>query len=150
MSLLSQLSCSPLKPNEPAANDGEVAALHPFVPVWQIVVEKGVRKLQQAFVFDDEKDAEKFVARLEKLAEMENHHPVIEWKGRAVKVAWWTHVLGDIHPNDFIMASKTEGAYTSTLVGAHTATLDDVELPRLHEVSRFADAVGWRQELVEA
>src|SRR5699024_8975175 len=111
MSLLSQLSCSPLKSNEPAITDGEMAALHPFVPSWTIVREEGKRKLRQTFVFDDGKMVEGFLRHLAQLAEKENHHPVIDRDGRKVKIDWWTHSLSDLHPNDFIMASKTEGAY---------------------------------------
>lgn len=150
MSLLSQLSCSPLKLNEPSATDGELAALHPFVPAWEIVREEGIRKLRNSFAFDDEAMADQFLDHLKKLADKENHHPVIERKGHVVKVDWWTHTLEDIHPNDFIMASKTEGAYSSALVGLFGDSMASVELPRLHEIPRFSEVVGWRAELVEA
>jgi 4a-hydroxytetrahydrobiopterin dehydratase len=42
------------------------------------------------------------------LAGRENHHPslLIEW-GKAT-VNWWTHKANGLHPNDFIMAAKTD------------------------------------------
>ncbi len=43
------------------------------------------------------------------IAEQEGHHPAIltEWGGR-VTVSWWTHKIGGLHVNDFIMAAKTD------------------------------------------
>jgi len=42
------------------------------------------------------------------LADAEDHHPtlLVEW-GR-VTVSWWTHSLGGLHRNDFVMAARTD------------------------------------------
>ena len=47
------------------------------------------------------------------LAERENHHPslLIEW-GK-LTVSWWTQKANGLHPNDFIMAAKTDLIATS-------------------------------------
>jgi 4a-hydroxytetrahydrobiopterin dehydratase len=41
-------------------------------------------------------------------AETQRHHPkmVVEWG--QVNISWWTHKIGGLHRNDFVMASKTD------------------------------------------
>ena len=41
-----------------------------------------------------------------KLADEADHHPriVIEW-GK-VTIDWWTHAIGGLHRNDFVMAAR--------------------------------------------
>lgn len=41
------------------------------------------------------------------IAEKEDHHPVITIGAEKVIVKWWTHIIGNLHRNDFIMAAKT-------------------------------------------
>ena len=42
------------------------------------------------------------------IAEEENHHPAIVTEWGRVTVSWWTHKIGGLHANDFIMAAKTD------------------------------------------
>jgi 4a-hydroxytetrahydrobiopterin dehydratase len=44
------------------------------------------------------------------IAEQVNHHPVIMLEWGKVTVTWWTHVIGGLHKNDFIMAAKCDRA----------------------------------------
>lgn len=118
-------------------SDQEIAELHPFVPAWQIVAEEGIRKLRNTFLFDEEKAAELFLRYLEELSGKENHHPNVESERGRVTVSWWTHSLRDLHPNDFIMAGKTEGAYSLATVGAKGDMFTDEPLPALADVPRF-------------
>ncbi len=137
MGLLSQLSCAPLEAGETVSPDEEIAELHPLIPAWKVVRDGKVRKLQYRFLFDREQTADRFLSKLRELAEEENHHPEIRREGKDVTVEWWTHVLGGLHPNDFIMAAKTEGLYTVAKVGAAVATTTDTNLPTLYEIPRF-------------
>ena len=54
-----------------------------------------------------------FAQAITVLAEQVDHHPalLIEW-GK-VSVSWWSHDLGGLNINDFIMAAKTQQLYTS-------------------------------------
>ena len=85
----------------------EVARLLDSVPGWEIVVEGGVEQLAATFDCKDFAAALAFANRVGELAEAADHHPrvVVEW-GRA-SVRWWTHTIGGLHRNDFIMAARS-------------------------------------------
>lgn len=144
MSILSQISCTPCQAGEAVVSDEEIAALHPFIPAWKIVNEEGGRRLRNTFSFDDDDTARAFVTAVEEAARKEHHHPVLERRGNRVTIDWWTHSLRDLHPNDFIMAAKTDGAYTMTMVGAEGDMVTNEPLPTLAEVSRFRELVAHR------
>lgn len=144
MSILSQISCTPCHAGEAAVSDEEIAVLHPFIPAWKIVDEEEGRRLRNTFTFDDEETARAFVGAVDELARKEDHHPVLDRRGDRVTVDWWTHSLRDLHPNDFIMAAKTDGAYTLTVVGAEGDMVTSESLPTLAEVPRFRELVAHR------
>jgi 4a-hydroxytetrahydrobiopterin dehydratase len=52
-----------------------------------------------------------FANQISIIAEQGDHHPalLIEW-GR-VTVTWWSHSIGGLHLNDFVMAAKTDEIY---------------------------------------
>lgn len=52
-----------------------------------------------------------FTNAVGEVAEEEGHHPVIELTWGRVTVTWWTHKIGGLHQNDFIMAAKTSQLY---------------------------------------
>lgn len=137
MSILSQIACTPCQPGEPPVSDEELAELHPHVPAWEIVREDGVRKLRNTFSFDEQHHLQDFVRRLTDLAKKEGHHPHVAVKNQEVTVTWWTHALRDLHPNDFIMAGKTDGLFTLAVVGQEGDMFTDEPLPTLAEVPRF-------------
>ena len=105
------LSCTACRKGEPTVTDAEVAALQPQIPDWQLREVDGVRRLQRVFRFDDFGQALAFTNRVGEVAELEGHHPALltEW-GRTT-VTWWTHKIGGLHRNDFIMAAKTDQLY---------------------------------------
>ena len=41
----------------------------------------------------------------------ENHHPAILTEWGKVTVTWWTHKIGGLHKNDFVMAARTDQLY---------------------------------------
>lgn len=82
-------------------------ALMQELPGWEISGSDGIDRLRRVFVFGNFSDALAFTNRVGDLAERYDHHPqlITEW-GR-VTVTWWTHAIGGLHMNDFIMAAKT-------------------------------------------
>ena len=72
---------------------------------WQRV--DGTR-LEKEFSFDDFQQALAFVNRVGELAEAEGHHPVLCLSWGKVKVRLWTHKIGGLHENDFIMAARID------------------------------------------
>ena len=65
-------------------------------------------RLVRQFSFKDFAGALAFANRVAQLAEENNHHPALLVEWGKVKVSWWTHSLGGLHINDFIMAARTE------------------------------------------
>ncbi len=47
-----------------------------------------------------------FVERVAEIAEDEGHHPDFKISYRNVDVILYTHVIGGLHENDFIVAAK--------------------------------------------
>jgi len=75
---------------------------------WHIRIENKQMQVTKMFKFKNYAQAVAFTNRVAELAEQENHHPkiCIEW-GR-VSVSWWTHTLGGLFINDFIMAARCD------------------------------------------
>lgn len=88
--------------------ESERAALLTRIPDWQVVRREDIERLERVFRFGDFASALEFTNRVGGLAASEDHHPAIltEW-GRAT-VGWWTHVVGGLHRNDFVMAAQTD------------------------------------------
>lgn len=146
MSILSQISCTPCQGNEHPVSDEEVAELHPLVPAWSIERGDGVRKLCNTFTFESPKKAEEFIERLQEIARRENHHPALDVQEKSVTVTWSTRAIGDLHPNDFIMAGKADGIYTLVAVGNEGDMFTDEPLPTIAEVPRFQRTFARRQQ----
>ena len=109
-----KMKCVACRRDEPTVTDTEITEFHSQVPEWQIVEDKGIKRLERVFKFDNFTQALAFANKVGELAETEGHHPAIlvEW-GR-VTVQWWTHKIKGLHRNDFIMAAKTDQLKNST------------------------------------
>ncbi len=67
------------------------------------------RKISRKFEFKDFEEAIDFVNQVASIAEDEGHHPdihVVDYN--KVIIELWTHSIGGLSVNDFIMASKIE------------------------------------------
>jgi len=108
---LVRMSCTACRRGEPTVTDAEIAGFQPQIPDWEVVEVAEVRRLRRVFRFDDFGRSLAFTNRVGALAEREAHHPALltEW-GRTT-VTWWTHKIGGLHRNDFIMAAKTDELY---------------------------------------
>ena len=110
MAGLADERCAALPSGSAAASPAELADLKTQAPDWT-VVNDGMDKLERSFTFGSFAEALAFTDRVGAIAEEQSHHPLLttEW-GRAT-VRWWTHVVGGLHRNDFIMAAKTDALY---------------------------------------
>ncbi len=104
-------TCIPCRANAPALVESEIAGLSPQIPQWQVVMREGIHRLERAYRFSNFADALKFAIQVGDLAESEGHHPAILTEWGKVTVTWWTHSIGGLHRNDFIMAAKTDAVY---------------------------------------
>jgi len=67
-----------------------------------------VVKIEKLFNFDDFNKAMEFVNKIAELAEREGHHPDIEIHYNKVEIILWTHAIGGLSENDFILAAKID------------------------------------------
>ncbi len=94
----------------PPVTPAELAELLPQVPGWRVVERDGVRRLERVFALPSFVEALAFTNRVGALAEAEGHHPALLTEWGRVTVSWWTHAIGGLHRNDFVMAAKTGAA----------------------------------------
>jgi 4a-hydroxytetrahydrobiopterin dehydratase len=103
--------CVPCHGGVPPLNDAEIAQLLSEVPGWEVTEIENQKRLQRTFKFKDFAHALDFTNRIGQIAEAEGHHPLMVTEWGKVTVAWWTHAIGGLHRNDFIMAAKTNQIY---------------------------------------
>jgi 4a-hydroxytetrahydrobiopterin dehydratase len=108
MNELSEMKCTACRGDEPTLTDDEIADLRPQVPEWQVVKREGIKRLERVFRFSNFAQALAFTNSVGQQAEEEGHHPALLTEWGKVTVTWWTHKIGGLHRNDFIMAAKTD------------------------------------------
>lgn len=113
MADLATKHCVPCEGGVDPADDREIAELHRQVPDWKVVEVDGVKRLERKFFFRDFASALAFSDRVGSLAEAEGHHPVLTTEWGKVTVTWWTHAIGGLHENDFVMAAKCDQAHAA-------------------------------------
>lgn len=65
-------------------------------------------RISKTYRFQDFIGAINFVERVAEVAEMENHHPDIHVDYNKVTLILWTHAIGGLSENDFIVAAKVD------------------------------------------
>ena len=63
-------------------------------------------RLTRTFEFEDFRKAMEFVNRVADVAEEQGHHPDIAIHWNKVELVLWTHKIGGLHENDFILAAR--------------------------------------------
>ena len=111
MTELAKDGCEPCQKGAPTVTDEEAEALHREVPAWSILERDGEKRLERVFTFPDFAAALAFTNRIGAIAEAEGHHPALLTEWGRVTVGWWTHKIGGLHRNDFVMAAKTDAEY---------------------------------------
>ena len=110
MSELVAETCTACRADAPRVTMEETVDLKPRIPEWTIVRD-GCDKLRRVFSFENFVDAMAFAGRVAELAESQGHHPALTVEWGRVTVAWWTHKIGGLHRNDYIMAARTDELY---------------------------------------
>ena len=114
MDHLNQMQGVACRKGEPTVTNAEIAEFHPQVPAWQIVERDGIKRLERTFTFPNFVAALDFTNKVGALAEAAGHHPALLTEWGKTTVTWWTHKIKGLHRNDFIMAAKTDQAYTQS------------------------------------
>ena len=109
MDTLTQMKCVACRKGEPTVTDAEIAELHPQVADWQLVEREGIKRLERVFKFENFVQALAFTNKVGEIAEAEGHHPDLHLEGyRNVAVEIYTHAIGGLSENDFILAAKID------------------------------------------
>jgi len=113
MTELKNQSCVPCRGGVPTLGSEDIEMQRTSVPKWSIIEEEGTRKLRRRFKLKNFKQALKFTVKVGHEAEEQDHHPTVLTEWGAVTVTWWTHKIGGLHHNDFIMAARTDEVFAS-------------------------------------
>lgn len=97
--------CVPCERGMEPLHAEEIEKLSPEVPHWR--VENG-KKITREFRFKNFVQAVDFVNRVADVAELEDHHPDIHIHYNRVVLELWTHAIGGLSENDFILAAKID------------------------------------------
>lgn len=101
-------NCIPCRTGGALLDKSEIDLYRHQVSNWQIIEVDGVKRLTRSYRFKTFKQALEFTNRVGEIAEREQHHPLLVTEWGRVTVSWWTHKIGGLHKNDFIMATKTD------------------------------------------
>lgn len=71
----------------------------------------GAKKIERVFTCADFKGAMSFVNKVAESAESEGHHPDIAISYNKVTITLWTHAVGGLTLNDFILAAKIDAIF---------------------------------------
>jgi len=111
MELLSQ-ECESCRADAPHVTDEELAAFMKQLPEWTPQSRDGVLQLERVFHFRNFKQAMTFAVAIGELAEEAGHHPALLVEWGKVTVTWWSHEMGGLHKNDFILSARTDEVFT--------------------------------------
>ena len=101
---LATKSCTPCEGGVPKLTEGEARSYLTQVEGWELRGDK----IHKDIKFPTFMDGIRFVDRLAEVAEGQGHHPDIFIYYRVVRLDIWTHAIGGLSENDFILAAKAD------------------------------------------
>ena len=104
---LRQKKCAPCEGGVPALAPDRAAELLRAIPAWSLTADG--KRLRREWRVRDFLAGMDFFQRIAAIAEAEDHHPDLHLVGyRNVTVEIWTHAVGGLSENDFILAAKID------------------------------------------
>ena len=103
---LASRACVPCRGGTPPLSADSAKKYQKAVPRWSLF--EGSARIVRRFEFRDFVQAMEFVNRVAGLAETQGHHPDIAIHWNKVDLELWTHAIGGLHENDFILAAKID------------------------------------------
>jgi 4a-hydroxytetrahydrobiopterin dehydratase len=104
---LTQKHCAPCEGGVPLLSADEVRRLLGAVPNWKQTPDG--QRIRREWRVKDFVTALDFFQRVGQVAEEEGHHPDLHLVGyRNVAIEIWTHAIGGLSENDFILAAKID------------------------------------------
>jgi 4a-hydroxytetrahydrobiopterin dehydratase len=104
---LAKKKCRPCEGGVPALSPDEVKKLSKDVPQWRLSADG--QRIRREWRVKDFATALDYFNRIGAIAESEDHHPDLHLVGyRNVAIELWTHAVGGLTENDFILAAKID------------------------------------------
>ena len=107
--MISKKKCIPCQGGVPPLNKDEINNFMKELDSHWIVHES--KEIRKEYTFETYKEAIIFSNNVAELAEDEGHHPFIHINYKKVIIILFTHKIGGLHENDFILASKCDVLY---------------------------------------
>lgn len=102
---LTEKHCVPCESGDPPLPREKEDELVKEVPGWLLLREE-THKIHRQFKFKDFIEAMKFINKVANVAQEEGHHPDIYIFYNRVGLTLYTHAVGGLSENDFILAAK--------------------------------------------
>jgi len=104
---LSAKTCVPCEGGVPPCTPAEAAALLAAVPAWRLTHD-GTR-IRRDVTLNTFRECVKLLNNVAAVAERERHHPDLHLEGyRTVWIEIFTHAIGGLSENDFMLAAKID------------------------------------------
>jgi 4a-hydroxytetrahydrobiopterin dehydratase len=104
---LTRKRCTPCEGGVPSLPPEQVRELLAQLPAWKQTADR--QRIRREWRVKDFLTALDFFQRVGRLAEDEGHHPDLHLVGyRNVAIEIWTHAIGGLSENDFILAAKID------------------------------------------
>lgn len=107
MENLAKKKCVPCEDGAPTLADNIIDKFLKQLNGWKLE-QVGHKQIFKEFKFKNFVEAMKFVNSVASIAEVEGHHPNIEIRYNKVRLVNYTHAIGGLHDNDFILAAKID------------------------------------------
>ncbi|MCY3885919.1 MAG: 4a-hydroxytetrahydrobiopterin dehydratase [Gammaproteobacteria bacterium] len=103
----------PTREGDKPLSDEEVRRLLKEVPGWKLEYSntRDLCLLARTYPFKTYELVLTFHQNVGGLAEEEQHHPEMITQYGDVTIRWWTHTVGGVHMNDFVLAAKCDRLY---------------------------------------
>ena len=101
--------CVPCEAGTPPLSRADAERLMVDVPGWRLL-DGEPAKIERSFKLEDFAAAMAFVNTVAAIAEAEGHHPDIHISWNRVRLELFTHAIGGLSENDFILAAKINEA----------------------------------------
>ena len=106
MEKLNSLNCEPCqKGGQPMNRPEAEQLLKQLSEGWHL--SKDTKWLNKHYAFNNYQETVKFVNQVAEIAEVQNHHPDINFTWGKCTITIQTHKIGGLHKNDFILAANT-------------------------------------------
>ncbi len=104
---LSKQKCVPCSVSIPPMKKEKAEELLKGLDGWELA--EGAKKILKNYRFRDFAEAMEFVNKVGEICEVQGHHSDIFVSYSRVAITNYTHKIGGLHRNDFVLAAKIDG-----------------------------------------